>query len=352
MRRALFLAERGRGRTSPNPVVGAVVVSPDGVVVGQGAHLELGGPHAEINALVAAGVRAQGSTLYCTLEPCVHHGRTGPCVERIVTAGVRRVVFALRDPNPRVDGRGAEYLRAHGVDVLEDVCGADAARQNAPFVTWIRDHRPLITIKTATSADGFVGRPGERVLLTGRDADRHFHRQRAAVDAIAVGSGTVLADDPLLTARGACRTSPLTRVIFDRRLRVSPSARVWSTIGEGPVIVVVSEAAVKSKPDGAAALRQRGATLIQEGTGGLRAVVRALAERGITWLLVEGGPTLHRAFTDEGLVDRVQWAVSPSALDDGLPMDHSAIAGLPAAAPRVTALGGDMLVEFDVHRAG
>ena len=156
MERALFLAERGRGTTSPNPVVGAVVVSDDGVVVGQGAHLRAGGPHAEVVALEMAGSRARGATLYCTLEPCSHTGRTGPCVERIVPAGIRRVVAAMGDPNPRVSGAGFARLRAEGVEVDVGVGEVEARRRNAAFVTWITKGRPLVTLKTAVSADGFV----------------------------------------------------------------------------------------------------------------------------------------------------------------------------------------------------
>ena len=190
MDRAFFLAERGRGRTTPNPLVGAVVVTPDGVVVGQGAHLEAGGPHAEVVALDVAGARARGATLYCTLEPCSHTGRTGPCVERIAAAGVARVVAAVTDPNPRVAGRGFEVLRARGIDVVDGIGAAEAARQNAAFFTWIAHGRPFVTLKSAVSSDGFVGRRDRRVELTGPAANRFLQRERAAFDAIAVGSGT------------------------------------------------------------------------------------------------------------------------------------------------------------------
>jgi diaminohydroxyphosphoribosylaminopyrimidine deaminase/5-amino-6-(5-phosphoribosylamino)uracil reductase len=351
MDRALFLAERGRGRTSPNPVVGAVVVSPDGVVVGQGAHLELGGPHAEVAALDAAGPRARGATLYCTLEPCVHHGRTGPCVERIAAAGVARVVAAMRDPNPLVNGAGVAFLRARGIDVLLGVRAEAAARQNAPFLSWIGRRRPFVTIKTATSADGFVGRAGERVHLTGATAGRLFHRQRAAIDAIAVGSGTAVADDPVLTARGAYRHRPLTRVIFDWRLRVPASARVFSTVAAGPVIMVVSAGAARDRPAVVAGFTARGAEVESVPPHDLAGALARLAARGITWLLVEGGPTLHAAFCRAGLVDQVQWVLSPRMLGRGIAAGD-AVADLAesAAELRRTTLGGDTLIEFDVHR--
>lgn len=251
MERALLVAERGRGRATPNPHVGAVVAR-DGVVVGQGVHVRAGGPHAEVVALEAAAEQARGATLYVTLEPCSHRGRTGPCTERIVAAGVRRVVVATRDPNPLVAGRGVAFLRDHGVDVTEEVGREEAERLHAPFLTWITKHRPLVIIKTAQSSDGFVGTPGGRLRITGPVADRFFHRQRAEVDAIGVGSETVLADDPLLTPRGAYRDRPLTRVIFDWRGRIPPTARVFSTLEAGPVIMFMKDEAAEAGPHAAA----------------------------------------------------------------------------------------------------
>lgn len=351
MKRAFFLAERGLGRTAPNPIVGAVVVSPDGVVVGQGAHLAAGGPHAEVVALDEAGAQARGATLYCTLEPCSHAGRTGPCVERIVGAGVARVVIPMRDPNPRVSGAGVARLRAHGVDVTEGVCGELAAAQNAPFLRWITECRPFVTFKAAMSRDGYVGRRGRRVQLTGPAARRFFHRQRAAVDAIAVGSGTVLTDDPALTARGAYRYRPLTRVVFDWRARTPPSARVFSTLDAGPVIMVVLAEAAEARPAELIYLERRGVIVERRETRELEPVLRWLAARDVVSLLVEGGPALQEAFHQAGLVDRVQWAVAPVALGDGLPgytgvLDHPERRG----AIEVRVLGDDVLFEFDVHR--
>ena len=350
MDRALFLAERGRGRTMPNPVVGAVVAS-SGIVVGQGAHLRAGGPHAEVVALEAAGRRAIGATLYCTLEPCVHHGRTGPCVERVAAAGIGRVVIASRDPNPRVNGGGIAFLRARGIDVTEGVRERAAARQNAPFFRWVRDGRPFVTIKTATSADGYVAQPARRVHLTGPAADRFFHRQRAAIDAIAVGSATVLIDDPELTARVAYRERPLIRVVVDWRMRVAATARVFATQSAGPVIMVVSDAAVAAQPAAVDALRARGAEIDAVPHHDLRAALSRLAARGVTWLLVEGGPRLHEAFIHEGLADAVQWVVAPAMLGGGVDAARS-VADLAESQSelRRTTLGDDTLIEFDVHR--
>jgi diaminohydroxyphosphoribosylaminopyrimidine deaminase/5-amino-6-(5-phosphoribosylamino)uracil reductase len=350
MERALFWAERGRGRTSPNPIVGAVVTTPDGIVISQGAHLVAGGPHAEVVALDAAGDRARGATLYCTLEPCSHTGRTGPCVERIVAAGIARVVAAIEDPNPQVAGRGFAYLREHGVEVTVGV-GREAARaQHAPFFTWVTVKRPFVVVKAAASLDGYVGQTTGRVKLTGLVADRYFHRQRAEVDAIAVGSGTMLVDDPLLTARGAYRFRPLTRVIFDWRARVPASARVFSTLPAGPVIMVVSARAVAEQPSHFEELRRLGVDVAAFETRDLRPVLASLAERAIVTLLVEGGPSLHAAFADAGLIDRAQWIVVPRDLGSGVPLTTALGPGVaPAGPPRTLALGADVLIEFDVH---
>lgn len=348
MDRALFLAERGRGRTSPNPIVGAVVVSPDGIVVGQGAHLKAGGPHAEVVALEAAGGRARGATLYCTLEPCAHTGRTGPCVERIVAAGIARVVTATQDPNPKVAGQGVAFLRAHGTEVVADVERDRARTQNAFFFTWITRRRPFVIAKAATSADGFVGRTDGAVKLTGPVADRYFHRQRAEVDAIAVGSGTVLIDDPALTPRGVYRQRPLTRVLFDRQARIPANARVFSTLTAGPVIMIVSEAAAAANRAHLAMLEKRGVLIDRCGDAGVTAALQRLAEREIVSLLVEGGPALHQAFIDAGLVDRLQLISTPRTLTTGVrPASHDKLRIGPA---RVTQLGEDTLKEFDVHR--
>jgi diaminohydroxyphosphoribosylaminopyrimidine deaminase/5-amino-6-(5-phosphoribosylamino)uracil reductase len=347
MDRALLLAERGRGRTSPNPIVGAVVVSADGIVVGQGAHLEAGGPHAEVHALAAAGSKARGATLYCTLEPCCHTGRTGPCVKRIVAAGIARVVAATRDPNPLVAGAGFTYLRSH--DVRVDVgLGADhASRQNAPFFTWVTRYRPFVILKAATSSDGFVGCADRRVKLTGPIADRWFQRQRAEIDALVVGSQTVLVDDPLLTPREVYRYRPLTRVLFDRRGRIPATARVFSTLTAGPVIMIVSAAEARRRQKDLEGLERRG-VIVDRSAQDLPAVMERLAGQGIVSLLVEGGPTLQAAFVAARLVDRVQLVMTPRVLGEGLTAPWTASVSQPAER-RTVRLGEDTLTEFDVH---
>lgn len=344
--RALLLAERGRGLTTPNPLVGAVVVDPAGIVVGHGAHLGAGRRHAEIVALDEAGPRARGATLFCTLEPCAHVGRTGPCVERIVAAGIRRVVVGVGDPNPLVSGRGFDFLRAHGVDVRRGVLAEEASTQLAPFATWVTTRRPFVIAKVALSADGFVGRPTERVRLTGPEADRFFHRQRAEIDGIAVGAGTVLVDDPVLTPRGAFRARPLTRVVFDWRGRVPVTARVFSTLETGPVIMVVTAAAVRERPRHFDEIRGRGVTIDVYEARDLRQPLARLAARDVVTLLVEGGPGLHRALAAEDLIDRVQVVQTPVRLE------HGVVSGvtLTAAPRRTRTLGRDVFVEVDVHR--
>jgi diaminohydroxyphosphoribosylaminopyrimidine deaminase/5-amino-6-(5-phosphoribosylamino)uracil reductase len=315
MRKALALAERGRGRTSPNPMVGALVVDDDGVIVGRGAHEVAGGPHAEVIALRAAGVRARDATLYCTLEPCSHTGRTGPCAPVVVEAGIRRAVIAMEDPNPLVHGSGLAHLRDRGVEVTVGVEQDAAARQNAAFLTRIRQGRPHVILKAALSLDGRIAAaPGVRTPLTGAAANRRAQRQRAEVDAIAVGSGTVLADDPLLTPRGAYRARPLTRVVFDRRLRTPPSARLFSTLDAGPVIIVSTVQACGDAQDRVARLESAGALILASPSADICTALRALGDLGLTSLLIEGGAALHGAAIDAGVVDEVHVYIAPTAL--------------------------------------
>ena len=329
MRRALEQARRGLGRTTPNPIVGACIVTDEGVVVGDGAHERAGEPHAEVHALNEAGERARGATLYCTLEPCSHTGRTGPCTERIIAAGIRRVVAAMEDPFPLVSGRGFAALRAHGVEVEEGLEREAALRLNQPFLTALRDGRPFVIVKAAASIDGRIAAaPGVRTQLTSAAASRRVQYLRAQVDAIAVGSETLLVDDPLLTVRDVYRERPLTRVIFDRRRRTPASARVFSTIKDGPVVVAGSPGE------------------------DLQSVLRYLAREGIQSVLLEGGAQIHAAAWDAGVVDYVQLFVTPVALGpEGVPL----FGGRPWSMssliePRVELLGPDTLIEGYVHR--
>jgi diaminohydroxyphosphoribosylaminopyrimidine deaminase/5-amino-6-(5-phosphoribosylamino)uracil reductase len=353
MAQAILLAGRGRGRTTPNPKVGALVVSPDGVVVGRGYHEAAGRPHAEVGALEEAGARARGATLYCTLEPCCHWGRTGPCTERILAAGIARVVAAMEDPDPRVRGRGFEALRAGGIRVDVGPGHDPAARLNAPFVTAVTRARPFVTIKVALSLDGRVAPgPGRTAHLTGPAADRLTHLDRAETDALGVGSGTVLADDPSLTARGAFRHRPLVRVVFDRRLRTPARARVLSTLEAGAVIIVTTVAGVDAQPAAARVLLQAGAELLVTERDDLVQALSALLDRGVQSLVVEGGPVLHEAFWRAGLVDRVRLWIAPCRLgENGVPWLSTRLLPVTGLAHcTVECHGSDVLIEGDVYR--
>jgi diaminohydroxyphosphoribosylaminopyrimidine deaminase/5-amino-6-(5-phosphoribosylamino)uracil reductase len=353
MARALFLAERGRGRTSPNPIVGAVIVR-DGAVVGQGAHLAAGTAHAEVHALAEAGDRARGATLYCTLEPCAHQGRTPPCAPQVAAAGIARAVIATTDPNPKVAGRGIVLMREAGVRVDLGLLEDDAKRANAAFMTWVTLGRPHVTLKFAQSADGFVGRRAAagqpRVRLTGAAMDRLMHRQRAEVDAIAVGSGTLLADDPLLTPRGAFRQRPLTRVVFDWRLRCGGARALYDTLETGPVILFTTTAAQAANIEAAADLARRGVDVIALADPDLAVALSLLAEREITSILVEGGPALQDACAAAGLVDRVQRIVTPVTLGGGVPVPALLALEGRLDEPIETIAGRDTLLEAHVHR--
>ncbi len=353
MRRALEQARRGLGRTTPNPVVGACVVTDEGVVVGDGAHERAGEPHAEVHALNEAGGRSRGATLYCTLEPCAHTGRTGPCTERIIAAGITRVVAAMEDPFPLVSGRGFAALRAHGIAVEEGLERDAAARLNQPFLTTVREGRPFVILKAAASLDGRIAEaPGVRTRLTSDAANRRVQYLRAQVDAIAVGSETLLVDDPLLTARDVYRERPLTRVVLDRRLRTPPGARLFSTLSAGPVIILTTREASAMKVSERSALEQAGATVMAPEEAGLRQAFRALTALDIQSVLLEGGAALHAAAWDEGIVDYVQLYVAPVALGlagvplfDGRPWSLSSLID-----PRVELLGPDTVIEGYVHR--
>ena len=351
MGRALFHAQRGRGQASPNPLVGAVVVSADGVVVGHGYHRRAGEPHAEVHALDMAGTRARGGTLYSTLEPCSHMGRTGPCVVRIVEAGIAHVVAAGEDPYPRVSGRGFAYLRSQGVSVEVGMCGVAATRLNQPFFTLTRERRPFVVLKAAVSLDLCItAAPGRPTELTSAPANRHAQRVRAEIDAIGVGVGTILADDPLLTSRDTYRERPLTRVIFDRELRTPPDARVLSTPEAGPVIIVTTASGARR-----VALRrrleERGVALEIAPDGSLRAALGRLGARQISSLLLEGGAAVHRAALDEGVADFVRLYVTPHVLGpSGLRfLNGRSFSTSELMERRVEPLGPDVLIEGYVH---
>jgi diaminohydroxyphosphoribosylaminopyrimidine deaminase / 5-amino-6-(5-phosphoribosylamino)uracil reductase len=351
MRRALFHARRGEGMTTPNPAVGAVVVRPDGVVAGYGRHPRAGAPHAEVFALDDAGSQARGATLYVTLEPCCHQGRTPPCTRRIIDAGIRRVVASMTDPNPRVAGQGFEELRRHGIAVEVGLLEREAARLNRPFTTVQTLGRPMVIAKVAISRDARIAAaPGVRTPLTSAAANRRTQRLRAAVDAVGVGSGTVLVDDPLLTVRECYRPRPLARVVFDRRLRTPPAARLFSTLDAGPVIILTTAEATRRDPESADALTRAGATLVH-GSGRLGEDLGALVRFDISALLLEGGAALHAAAWRAGVIDRMHVVVAPPALGaGGVPMFAGMDVPMSELIPiAVESLGPDTWMEADVH---
>lgn len=298
LRRAIELARNGWGQTAPNPMVGAVLVR-DGEVVGEGFHARLGDEHAEARALQQAGARASGATLYVTLEPCNHYGKTPPCTRAIVSAGVKRVVIGVRDPNPVAAG-GVEFLEKHGVTVATGVEAEKAAELIAPFLHAARSDRPFVTLKLALSREGAIS-DGRRTRkwLAGNESRDEVHRLRAGADAIAVGVGTVVADDPALTVRGKItpRLTP-TRVVFDRRGILPLTSELVRTAREIPTMVVTS----KGSPQ-AARLTELGVSVIEAASS--RGALEALRRVGIEHLFVEGGAGLARSLLDEGLVDRL-----------------------------------------------
>jgi diaminohydroxyphosphoribosylaminopyrimidine deaminase/5-amino-6-(5-phosphoribosylamino)uracil reductase len=320
MRRALNLARMAEGRTSPNPMVGAVLTR-DGRVVGEGYHHRAGEPHAEVEALRAAGDLARGATLYVTLEPCAHQGRTPPCTDALVAAAVAQVYFAISDPDPRVNGKGQALLEAAGIVVHRGLCEADARKLNQAYFKYVRTGRPLVTVKFAMSLDGRIAtRSGDSRWISSEASRRRVHELRSISDAILVGAGTMLADDPLLTARvGSVDESEIrqpTRYILDSRGRVPTSARAFDPSLPGEAVLVTTSAAPERFREELAA---RGVeVLVLPATPNLRVSLADLMDeigrRGALTLLVEGGAEINGAFLDAGLADRVWAFIAPMIL--------------------------------------
>lgn len=299
MRRALALARKGWGQTAPNPLVGAVVVR-DGEVGGEGYHTRFGAAHAEVEALRAAGDRAAGSTVYVTLEPCAHVGKTPPCADALIAARVARVVVAARDPNPEAAG-GVERLRAAGIEVATGVEEEAAREINAPFLHAFAERRPWVTLKLALSLDGALAdATGHSRWITGDDSRREVHQMRAGSDAIGIGIGTALADDPTLTVRDAPapRVPPM-RVVFDRAARLPATSKLVRTAREIPTLVVADSPSASR----VATLEALGVRVVQATS--LRVALDALGDAGVRSLLVEGGARLAGAFIGTGMVDRL-----------------------------------------------
>jgi diaminohydroxyphosphoribosylaminopyrimidine deaminase / 5-amino-6-(5-phosphoribosylamino)uracil reductase len=370
MRLALRVAERGRGTTHPNPVVGAVLVK-NGRVLASGYHARAGGPHAELVALDAAGGRAPGATMYVTLEPCCHTGRTGPCTATLLQAGLARVVVGCIDENPKVAGKGLARLRRAGLRVdlgcLEEACQA----ANRAFFVWIRHQRPLVTLKAAATLDGFIAPPPARQRngvhwITGEPARAQAHTLRAGHDAILVGVGTVQTDDPQLTVRLPGRRSSILRVVLDGQLRTPVGARVLAA-RQGPPALIIgarpstpAERRQQERRQRALAAAGAEVSLLPAGRDRripIARVLRALAGRGVQSLLVEGGSQIHRAFIAARLVDRVAFFFAPRLQGGGVPLAGGG-RGLPWSEPlrlgpvKVQQFAGDILVTADVISVG
>lgn len=350
MRRALRLSERGRGRVAPNPMVGAVVVRA-GRIVGEGWHRALGTEHAEAAALARAGRLARGATLFCTLEPCDHHGRTPPCTEAVIAAGIRRCVIALRDPHRIVDGRGLHRLRAAGIRCEVGLLAADVRHSLGGYLLAHTERRPRTTWKVAATLDGRIADArGRSRWITGADSRRRVHEMRAAADAVLVGLSTVRADDPRLTVRLPRRKGPQPlRVVCDSRLRIPLDARLVSgPLAPGTVVACGREAPASRER----ALRARGVEVwrlpMSGGRVSVRALARALAAAGRHEVLLEGGATLGTAWLRAGLVDALAVFTAPRVLGDGLTWCQPFGASLASApAGRITAferLGEDALL--------
>lgn len=355
MTRALHLAARGRGRTSPNPMVGAVVVS-GRRIVGEGFHRTAGGPHAEAIALHAAGPRAKNGTLYITLEPCSHtRKRTAPCVPAILAAGIRRVVVAMRDPNPQVNGEGLRRLTRAGLSVTAGCLERQAGQLNDSYVHRMRTGRPLVVLKMAMTLDGKTATAaGESQWITGPDARRHAHRLRNQADAIMVGINTVLADDPQLTVRlgKPIARQPL-RVIMDSTLKIPLTAQVLSSRSRQGTLIATTQRAPHTR---LARLRQRGIFVLvlpgEKGRVSLRACLKQLARMGVNRLLIEGGSELAASALQAGVVNRLHLYIAPRLLGGtdakgviGGPSPYSLARAHSVSHLSTKKIGSDLLIE-------
>ena len=312
MREALRIARHAEGRTSPNPLVGAVVVR-DGKIIAQGWHRQAGTPHAEVHALNMAGDLSRGATLYVTLEPCSHFGRTPPCAEKIVAAGIKKVVAAMSDPNPKVSGRGFEILRKAGIEVEVGLLEDDARRLNEVFLKWVTRRLPFVTMKFACSLDGKIATStGESQWISCEESRKFSHHLRDINDAILVGVGTVLADNPTLTTRLVAGKNSV-RIVVDSNARTPLNSNVVTDKSARTIIAVTS----KAPPEKISALKNSGVEILTAGNGqrvDLKILMSTLAEREITSVLVEGGGKIHFAMLSAGLVDKVFAFVAPKII--------------------------------------
>jgi diaminohydroxyphosphoribosylaminopyrimidine deaminase/5-amino-6-(5-phosphoribosylamino)uracil reductase len=351
MKRAIRLAEKGRGRTSPNPMVGAVLVK-KGIVVGEGYHARAGEAHAEIIALRKAREEARGSTLYINLEPCTHYGRTPPCVPVIIEAGVRRVVIGIEDPNPLIKAKGLESLAKAGLEVKVGILEKECRRLNEAFYKYILKREPFVILKAAATLDGKIAtRDGESKWISGETSRRFVHRLRDQVDGVVVGIDTVLQDDPMLTARVKGGRDPF-RIVLDSRLRIPEEAKVIKA-DPSKAIIATTELAARDRRQ---RLEKMGAQILvldsEHERVSLKPLLSKLVEMGMMSLLLEGGSQINGSFLDEGLIDKFLLFLSPKMIGDdqaigifgGKGVTHLKDA-VPLRELRVRRIGGDILIE-------
>jgi len=354
MRLALRLARRGRGSTSPNPMVGAVIVR-DGRIIGRGYHRRCGDWHAEINALKSAREDTAGATIYINLEPCCHYGRTPPCVDALIRAGISRVVTGMLDPNPLVNGKSLELLRQRGIETSSGVLEEECRALNAAHIKYINTGLPLVTVKFAQTLDGrLAAAGGDSRGLSSAESLKFAHRLRSESDAVMVGSGTVLADDPRLTVRLVRGKNPV-RVVLDSRLRLPAGARIFQEQAAAPTVVATTSGADGSKAD---ELRAMGVEVltVKEDRGGidLRELLALLGQRHIASLLVEGGAGVITSLLSRGLADRVIAVIVPKILGKGIAtvgeLDITRVSrALPLTFTRTYRLGADLIAEASIQ---
>jgi diaminohydroxyphosphoribosylaminopyrimidine deaminase/5-amino-6-(5-phosphoribosylamino)uracil reductase len=356
MEHALALARKGIGLASPNPMVGCVIVR-DGEIVGEGFHQYEWRDHAEIVALKSAGEKSRGATLYVSLEPCNHTGRTGPCTEAIVAAGIQRVVAAMQDPNSATSGSGFERLQAAGIEVVSGVMEEEAKRLNEGFACWIRTKKPFVTLKSALTLDGQLAltkskKRGRSEWISSEESRAEVHRMRHASDALLTGIGTIRADDPLFTDRsGLSRRKQLIRVVLDSKLRISPKSRIVKTADD--TLLVFTAASLDSPK--ARALQKAGVEIVRAGTWrgviDLRVVLSELGRREILSVLLEAGPTLNGSALVAGLVHKLVLFHAPKlAGDANLPFAHMPVVPkISLQGQRIRQFGSDFCVEAYLH---
>lgn len=350
MQRALLLAAQGLPFTRPNPCVGAVIVK-DGVIVGEGYHQVFGGPHAEVHALRQAGEAARGATCYVTLEPCNHTGKTPPCVDALLNAGIARVVVAATDPNPLVNGQGIARLRAHGVQVETGLLALNARHQNKAFHHYFRRKKPHLLLKSAISLDGKMAKAGGTapVAITGEEVRQEVHRMRSQADAIITGIGTILADDPLLNVRLPCASHasfrPPVRVVVDTDARMPVAARLFDVPGK----VIIATCSKIEQPE----LRNKAEIWVlpeSEGKVCLNTLILRLSDEGVRQIMVESGPRLQASFFGQGLADEWVVFIAPKLLgQDAWPLAFTGSAGPPMVCESTELFGQDLCVRYSIR---